>query len=300
MTSFAAAAQVRRALGEKKCGHGGTLDPEATGVLPVLVGRATRLSDYFLTFHKCYKAGLKFGCNTDTGDVWGNVTSLHTEEQDRIASGLTETDIRRATSDFIGRISQTPPAYSALKIGGVSAYKLARKGIDPGLAAREVNVYDIRVDGFRRDTLTASISVECGRGTYIRTLCEDIAGRLGLLGTMASLVRTSYGPLSADDAVCIDEVKAFGDAAPDRRGETPDFLMPCDSILTFLDRIDLDEKTTDDYVHGRPVSMFKNGFPADIGASSDSRDARIYAPGGVFLGVGAVRDDSLKSRISFF
>ena len=297
LTSFSAAAQVRRALGEKKCGHGGTLDPEATGVLPVLVGRATRLSDYFLTFHKTYEAGLRFGIATDTGDVWGSETKKHCPDQDRLLAELTGEDIEKAAASFVGRISQTPPAYSALKVGGVNAYTLARKGIDPGLKPRPVNIYGIRLLSFDRDNATAVIRVECGRGTYIRTLCEDIAGRLGLLGTMASLVRTSYGPLSIESAVELDDIKNFG-ADPDRRGEKPDFLLPSDAVLTFLERVELDEKAAEDYVHGRPVCA--RNVDQNAAQNNENLDLRVYGPDGRFLGVGTVRDGALRSRISFF
>ena len=210
MTSFSAAASVRRALGVKKCGHGGTLDPEATGVLPVLIGKATRLSDYFLTFHKTYEAKLRFGVLTDTGDVWGNVIDRHTDAQRAILGELTADGFSRALSDFTGAVSQIPPAYSALKIGGVPAYKLARKGESPELHARTVNIYSIDTVSFDRDAGEAVIRVECGRGTYIRTLCEDIAASLGLFGTMASLVRISYGPLDISQSV---EVAAFTDGS---------------------------------------------------------------------------------------
>ncbi len=330
MTSFSAAAQVRRALGEKKCGHGGTLDPEATGVLPVLVGRATRLSDYFLTFHKTYEAGLKFGYATDTGDVWGSETKRHCPGQDRLLAELTGEDIEKAAASFVGRISQTPPAYSALKVGGVNAYTLARKGIDPGLKPRPVNIYDIRLLSFDRDNALASIRVECGRGTYIRTLCEDIAGRLGLLGTMASLVRVSYGPLAIEDAVELDDVRlALAGADND---SVPDFLQPCDSVLMFLEKLELGGKQADDYVHGRPVYVTgidagteqagdgaepeqaggaegsdsenredrENHEDSESSETGESRDLRVYGPDGRFLGVGIIRDGSLRSRISFF
>ncbi|MBP5631934.1 MAG: tRNA pseudouridine(55) synthase TruB, partial [Clostridia bacterium] len=146
MTSFSAAAAVRRLSGERKCGHGGTLDPEATGVLPVLLGKATRLSDVFLGLHKTYRATLRFGTAYDTLDVWGNVTQTLAGSERHRLSELTADEIRAAAEKFTGEIFQAPPAYSALKIGGVPAYKLARKGEVADLQARRVNIYSIEVN----------------------------------------------------------------------------------------------------------------------------------------------------------
>lgn len=295
MTSFSAAAAVRRISGERKCGHGGTLDPEATGVLPVLLGKATRLSDVFLTLPKTYEARLRFGRSYDTGDVWGNVIAELTPEQERRLAALTDEEISAAATMFTGPIAQVPPAYSALKIGGVPAYKLARKGEVPELKARIVNVYSIETGELTEgpEGREVTLRVKCGRGTYIRTLCCDIAAQLGFPGSMASLVRTSYGPLTLENALTPDQFTAAASAvsaASAAEGNTtdlPGFILPCETILGGFDRIELTGQEADDYRFGRPILVDR----------PDSELLRVYAEGRL-LGLGTVTGGNLKSRIN--
>ena len=284
MTSFSAAAAVRRISGERKCGHGGTLDPEATGVLPVLLGKATRLSDVFLGLHKTYRATLRFGAAYDTLDVWGTVTETLKDGERRRLSGLTIDEIKAAAKGFEGEILQAPPAYSALKIGGVPADKLARKGETADLQARKVNIYSIEVNDFIDGPggPEATLTVECGRGTYIRTLCRDIAAALGFPGAMSSLVRTAYGPLYAGNAVTLQTLSS---------GALSEFVLPCDVILGGYPKLELSRAETEDYRCGRPV---KEEY-ADL---SRGGDICVYSDEGSLLGIGSVSGGFLKSRIS--
>ncbi|MBO4325883.1 MAG: tRNA pseudouridine(55) synthase TruB [Clostridia bacterium] len=277
MTSFGACAAVRRLTGEKKCGHGGTLDPEATGVLPVLLGKATRLSDVFLGLHKTYEARLRFGTSYDTGDIWGKEIGAADKDQDLRLAHLTREEVETAAADFVGNVVQIPPAFSALKIGGVPAYKLARRGEAPELRPRKVNIYSIVVGGFSGgpDGPEAALTVECGRGTYIRTLCCDIAASLGLPGAMASLRRTSYGPLSIGDSVTPDRLT--GDS----------FILPCDTILGGYPAVRLTATEADDYRFGR---LFKVDIP-------DAELVRVYAED-ILQGLGSVKDGQLRGRIN--
>ncbi len=256
MTSFSAVARVRHILGEKKVGHAGTLDPEAMGILPICVGKGTRCADYFLIQPKTYRAELTLGYATDTGDIWGTTI----DEQD--ASFVTEEMIAAILPKFVGEIEQLPPAYSALKIGGVPAYKLARKGKMPELTARTISIYAIRLLSFNRGR--AKIEVSCGRGTYIRTLCEDLAKALGTCGTMSSLERISYGPFHKDQAVTLEELE---------RNPT---LLSLETVLGHLPRVDLDAKEEEDYRHGRPAFA-----DADI-----SGECRVYGADGSLIGIG--------------
>ena len=281
MTSFAACAVVRRLTGERKCGHGGTLDPEATGVLPVLLGKATRLSDMFLTLHKTYEARVRFGVSYDTGDVWGSPVGTASAAQRELLDALTFGKVRNAAAEFIGEVVQLPPAYSALKIGGVPAYKLARKGETPQLEPRTINIYSLEITGFYPDPERpeATLRVECGRGTYIRTLCCDIAAALGVPGAMASLVRTSYGPLKASDAVL-----------PEALPEATSFLLPCDTILGGYPEVRLNGGQTLEYGFGRFVDA-----PAGLPEGSL---VRVYGDAGNLLGLACVSGGGLRSRVN--
>ena len=290
MTSFAACAIVRRLTGERKCGHGGTLDPGATGVLPVLLGKATRLSDVFLTLHKTYEARVRFGVSYDTGDVWGNPVETATEAQRALLGALTFGRVRAAAAEFTGEVVQLPPAYSALKIGGVPAYKLARRGEMPQLTPRTVNIYSLEITGFYPDPEypEATLRVECGRGTYIRTLCCDIAAALGVPGAMASLVRTSYGPLSAGEALTPSELETL--ISDPAANEAASFLLPCDTVLTGYPEAHLNGGQTLEYRFGRFV-------PAPAGLP-EGELVRVYGDAGDLLGLAALSGGGLKSKIN--
>lgn len=303
ITSFGAVARVRRLTGEKRCGHGGTLDPEASGLLPVLVGKATRLSDRFLTFPKKYRAELTLGLKSDTGDIWGNVERT---DAGKAPERVTREAFEAVLPEFTGTVMQLPPAYSALKIGGVAAYKLARRGETPELKPRPVNIYSIE-PGFFRNAQTAygelphgEITVCCGRGTYIRTLCEDIGARLGTGAVMSKLTRLSYGRYSLEDAVSLDELEAAcaGDSETIcRRLSAAGILKPCDEILEALPAIRLDGETVKKYLNGAATDAerFLNG----AGETRDgSTDCRVYSPSGVLLGVGSVAGGSLRPRVN--
>ena len=291
MTSFAACAIVRRLTGERKCGHGGTLDPGATGVLPVLLGKATRLSDVFLTLHKTYEARVRFGVSYDTGDVWGSLVETATEAQRALLGALTFGRVRAAAAEFSGEVVQLPPAYSALKLGGVPAYKLARRGEVPQLTPRTVNIYSLEITGFYPDPEypEATLRVECGRGTYIRTLCCDIAAALGVPGAMSALVRTSYGPLSAGEALTPAELEAML-AGSGAGVATPSFLLPCDTILAGYPEVHLNGGQTPEYRFGRFV-------PAPAGLP-EGELVRVYGDAGELLGLAAVSGGGLKSKIN--
>lgn len=196
MTSQQAVTRVRRLLGIAKAGHSGSLDPGATGVLPVFLGGATRLAEYVMEQKKEYEAVVSFGLATDTQDAGGRPVA----EGD--PSGLTEAAIRAAGEQFVGVIQQMPPAYSAVRVQGVRAYALARAGKAVETAAREAVVDALRVlevDLAAADKRTR-FSIECGKGTYVRTICHDWGARLGVPAHMASLVRTRSGPFTLADA----------------------------------------------------------------------------------------------------
>lgn len=198
VSSFSAVARIRRLFGERKVGHTGTLDPLATGVLPILVGRAVKASDYLLTSDKHYIATLKLGIATDTEDITGTVIS-------RSEDIPTEAQVRETVAEFIGSYEQTPPMYSAIKVGGKKLYELAREGKTIEREARTVTIENILVERIFDDEYT--LDVTCSKGTYIRTLCSDIGAALGCFGTMKTLRRKEAAGFTLDDAISLDALE---------------------------------------------------------------------------------------------
>ena len=223
MSSGTAVAIVKRVTGEK-AGHAGTLDPEACGILPVMVGRATRLFDFMVEKKKTYLAEIAFGCATDTQDAQGTVIEKGDRYPDREA-------VLAVLPRFTGDILQTPPMYSALKIGGETLYKMALKGKTAEIPARPIHVERIDLLGEtpRHGML---LRVSCGRGTYIRTLCHDIGRALGCPSHMRFLLREQTGAFTLDTAVTVEELKA---------GKAADNLLPMDTPLQHLPRFDVPE-----------------------------------------------------------
>jgi len=194
ITSFSAVAAVKRRLGVK-CGHSGTLDPLATGLLPIMCGKATKLCQYLTEGNKAYRATLKFGIETDTHDITGSITSSDDKQ-------ISLQQIEDVIPHFLGTIKQIPPAYSAIKVGGTALYKLARSGQDVEVPEREITIYSIDIISF--DGIELIVDVECSKGTYIRSLCRDIARALGTVGTMSALHRTKTGGWNVADSINFD------------------------------------------------------------------------------------------------
>lgn len=263
-TSFDVVAKVRRIVNEKRVGHAGTLDPFATGVLPVFIGRATSLIQYSDIDLKEYRATICFGVATDTYDSTGSVVSRG--DPSHLTKGYFEEILPRYT----GRISQRPPAYSALKIGGTPAYKLARKGKAPVLEAREVDIHSISIVEWRRDE--AVLYVRCGGGTYIRSLAHDIGQDLGCGAHLTALARTRVGPFRIEDAKTVDEIAgsfASGKQAVELLG--PDFALR-------LPKIEITPEQVNDLRFGRTIIL--QTVPPDKGAFCSA-----YLAGGAFIGV---------------
>ena len=198
-TSHFAVAVIRRVTGIKKVGHTGTLDQLATGVLPICIGReATKLSDIIMQSKKQYRAVLRLGISTTTQDSEGEVTS-----QREVT--CTEEDIHNVINDFVGDIMQVPPMYSAIKINGQKLYNLARKGVTVEREPRQITIYGIEITKVDLQSCEVELVVDCSKGTYIRTLCNDIGEALGCGGYMKSLTRTSCGGFSLDTSITLEE-----------------------------------------------------------------------------------------------
>ncbi len=199
ITSFKAVATVRKKANTKKVGHTGTLDPLATGVLPVLIGRATSLCDYLLTADKSYVAAVKAGISTDTLDITGEILSQKSPD-------FTKEELLSALEHFKGEQLQTPPMYSAIKKDGVPLYKLARKGQEIEIEKRNITVHRINLLEFSKEDYTFKIEVGCSKGTYIRSLCRDIGEYLGCGATLTQLTRTKTGGFSLENCVDLNDL----------------------------------------------------------------------------------------------
>ena len=206
LTSHDVVNRLRRILGQKKIGHTGTLDPQAEGVLPVCLGAGTKLCDMFQDTGKEYRCVMLLGTVTDTQDIFGEVLETHPVE-------VTEEEAGKAALSFIGTYEQVPPMYSAVKVNGRKLYELARRGIEVERKSRRVTIDDIRIEAADLPRMTMTIA--CSKGTYIRTLCEDIGRRLGCGACMESLVRTRVGQFRIEDALTLDQVRSMtGPADP--------------------------------------------------------------------------------------
>lgn len=197
-TSFDVVAKMRGIFGQKKIGHTGTLDPDAQGVLPVCLGKATKVCDLLTDKDKVYKATMLLGIQTDTLDISGKVCN-------KAVVNVTEQQVRDVISTFVGTIEQVPPMYSALKVNGKKLYELAREGKTIERKARKVSIYDITIDEIRLPEVVMTVS--CSKGTYIRSLCDDIGTKLGCYGCMKDLLRTKVACFDIGDAYKISEIE---------------------------------------------------------------------------------------------
>jgi len=213
VTSFQAVQAVGRILRERKCGHAGTLDPMATGVLPVCVGSATKIAGYLVAEEKSYEVEFRFGVATDTGDATGKIV------EERPGASAPEGEVAEAVAGLVGTFDQVPPAYSAIKVDGVRSYALARKGKEVPLAARRVTVREARLLSFGPDGFRAVIT--CSKGFYVRSLPGDFGERLGVPMTVAGLRRLRVGPFRVEDAVTLEALKEKAE-----RGEAMSLLVP--------------------------------------------------------------------------
>lgn len=216
-TSHDVVAKLRGICGQKKIGHTGTLDPEATGVLPVCLGSGTKLCDMLTDRDKEYVAVLRLGVETDTQDMTGRVLAEHTVEAD-------EEQVREAVLSFQGSYLQTPPMYSALKVNGKKLYELAREGKEVERQAREVRIEEIEI--LEQHLPTLRLRVVCSKGTYIRTLCADIGQKLGCGGVMESLVRTRVGEFSLKEALTLGQLQELRD-----QGRLSEAVSPVESVF---------------------------------------------------------------------
>ena len=280
-TSHDVVAKVRHLLGGVKVGHAGTLDPAATGVLPVLIGRGTRIAEYLVEWDKEYRAVLRLGETTDTQDATGAV--LASRVSDRVTSGT----IHEVVDRFRGQIEQVPPMYSAVKVGGVPLYRSAREGKTIARDARTIVIHTLEVLAIQGRDVT--LGIVCSKGTYVRTLCADIGEALGVGGHMLALERRRVGPLTVDHALTVDEV-----VSRHALGRLGDDLLSLDHALERLKIVVVDEQTADRVRHGAPIPMAKI-LRWDRAANRESgahRPVRIHGTDGRLVAIGICPDTS--------
>ncbi len=241
MTSFDIVAYLRSLLKEKKIGHTGTLDPGAVGVLPVCIGKATKTIEYLTDKDKVYRAELTLGVSTDTQDNYGNVLKV-------CEVNFTKEQICNAIKSFVGRYSQIPPMYSAIKVEGKKLYELAREGITIERKPRDVTIHSINILDIRDNK--AVFDVECSKGTYIRTLCSDIGDKLGCGGHMSFLVRTKAGNFELSDSLTLEEIYEHS-----RDNSISGRLSSIEDTFKDYDRVYLNSYETKKIINGAYVEL---------------------------------------------
>lgn len=271
-TSQDVVAKLRGVFHEKRAGHGGTLDPMATGVLPVFFGRATRAVEFFEHAEKAYVATLRLGLTTNTQDITGETLETRPVE-------VSDAALTAALMRFTGTLRQLPPMFSAVKIGGKKLYELARAGKEVARAPREITIFDLRALARRENDI--DLYVRCSKGTYIRTLCHDIGAALGCGGCMAALRRVQAGRFTAREAHTMDEILA----APDKNA----LLLPTESLFMQYPALTLSEKQE---------RRIRDGAGFSVAAAPGRYRAR--ASSGDFLALVEVADGVLKTVKSFF
>ena len=267
ITSFWAAAQLRRVCGEKKIGHTGTLDPMASGLLPVLLGGATKFAELLPSHDKAYRATFLLGAQTDTLDITGRVV-----RQRYVVS--TAADVQRALASFRGRITQTPPMYSAVSQNGVRLYALARRGIEVERKAREVEIFHLELTDADDVKGAYTIDVRCSAGTYIRSLVSDLGELLGCGAVLTALRRTEANGLSVENAHTPDSLRALS------AQELSACVLPVDAVLTEYPSVTVTQNQSVRFCNGGALDLARvRGVDAD-------GLYRVYDPQGTFLGLG--------------
>ncbi|MCR4924481.1 MAG: tRNA pseudouridine(55) synthase TruB [Lachnospiraceae bacterium] len=282
-TSFDVVAKLRGILKIKKIGHTGTLDPKATGVLPVCIGNATKLCDMLTDKSKEYRALMRLGVKTDTLDVFGRVEK--TCGMDRILS-LKEDEIISVIKSFEGDIKQTPPMYSALKVNGKRLYELARQGIVTERKKRDIHIERIDIEDISLPFI--SFTVACSKGTYIRSLCDDIGEKLGVYGAMEALVRLRSGEFGISEAKSLGEIeKVYG------KGDIRELIIPVDRIFEGLSELSIKTLSGEEGLFYNKLLKNGNSLPAEAlkRPMLDKESFRVYDKEGSFSGIYEYRKD---------
>ena len=270
--------QIVKKIFKEKVGHTGTLDPMATGVLPILIGKGTVLSKYLINHDKIYTATLKLGVKTDTGDITGNVI----EEKDVDDRCFEKGNVLNVLKLIRGEQEQIPPMYSAIKINGKKLYEYARKGEKVDIEARTINIYDTELISIQKESKEIKFKVSCSKGTYIRTLCEKVASELGTVGTMSELNREKVGNFNIEDSVSVEDLKNNFE----NKEFIEKYLISIENFLSSKKEIILSPRSYVGFINGvKLLTDEENGI------------YRVYDINKKFIGSGIVKNGILKRDI---
>ena len=276
-TSQDAVSKLKKILNQKKAGHTGTLDPMATGVLPILVGETTKLSKYLIEHKKTYIAVLKLGTCTDTGDSEGKII----EEKKVNIENLTKDKVEFVLNEFLGKQIQTPPIYSAIKINGKKLYEYARNEIEVEIPKREIEIYNIKLIKLDKNEKEIEFEVECSKGTYIRTLCEDIAKKLDTIGYMKSLTRTKVNNFKIENAITFEELE--------KNKDNKEWLISnsytMEEIFDYLPKLELNDRKKELFLNGVQLTFKEKDGLYNIYNNKN------------YLGTGTIKNELLKRDI---
>ncbi|MCI6498450.1 MAG: tRNA pseudouridine(55) synthase TruB [Lachnospiraceae bacterium] len=278
-TSHDVVAKLRGILKTKKIGHTGTLDPDAQGVLPVCVGRATKLCDMLTDKDKAYETVMLLGKTTDTQDITGSVLS-----ESELGEDITTEKVTEVINSFVGEYMQVPPMYSALKVNGKKLYELARSGIEVERKARKVYIHSIEIKDISLPRVT--MTVNCSKGTYIRTLCYDIGETLGVGGCMEELLRIKSGQFEINDSMKIDDVKKYVDD-----GRISDIMKPIDGVFEKYQKCVVKKEYNVLIYNGNKFS------PPNVLNRTDAKDGeevRVYDEDNFFIGIYRYNENEKK------
>lgn len=274
-TSFDVVAVMKKLLGEKKVGHTGTLDPMATGVLPILLGRATKLQAFLPVTEKEYIAKVKLGVTTDTLDITGKIISS-------VATYIKKEEFQTALKGFIGEIEQLPPMYSAVQKNGVRLYTLARKGIEVERPSRKVVISRLDLLRFNEALQEAELLINCSKGTYIRTLCDDIGQKLGCGAVLTELQRTKACGFSLNDSISLDKTRNLA-----ANNSLQKYILPCDAPFKSFNVANITQPQANRFRNGGGLSLDRVCFN-NKQELKDREVIRVYNEKESFLGLGKV------------
>ena len=277
-TSHDVVNKIKHLLNEK-VGHTGTLDPNATGLLPILIGQGTKLSYYLINHDKEYEVTLKLGIKTDTADSEGNII----EEQNVDNSIINVGNIENTLKSFIGKQEQVPPMYSAIKVNGKKLYEYARKKIKVEIKPREIEIYDINLKEINQNEKTINFTVHCSKGTYIRSLCEDIAKKMGTIGYMKEINRTKVGIFNIEESIKIEELE-------NNKQYLEKHIISVEDLF-----IKLNGENNKIILNTKKLTLFLNGVKLSYNLKDG--EYRIYNEKNEFIGIGSIKNNLLKREI---
>lgn len=291
MTSHDVVAQLRRILKEKRIGHTGTLDPDATGVLVICIGKATKIIQFLDDNEKIYEGTITFGIETDTMDADGQVIKVMDSTQ------VESDDVKRSFDDFVGEILQTPPMVSAIKINGERLYNLARQGKKVDREPRKINVHEFELIRFYTEGISkfatdkvfskADFRVKCSRGTYVRVLASDVGEKIGCGAHLSRLIRTKSGEFVLENSIELDKIKAEPDIACS-------VILPVDSALSFMPAIHISELVKRKLLNGMQID--KSEIICSEGEYQNDSFLRVYDQDKTFLGICKVVETNINSE----